>query len=176
MSLLDIDQRGVCHPPIVGALRDEASSRCEFESQDAGAALCRSDTVAGVATTGSSSWEGFSKIVQLAARYAASAGEPNARSIQHSAKTTRHRANVVAGAGTGILGDEESYLVAVRGHFVAKSASRPGLARGAVAPAPTGSVLTLVIDALSWQVTDVGIHDNYPDLPALGAVTTDYCA
>lgn len=122
-----------------------------------------------VTTTGSSICDS-SKIAQLAERYAARAGEPNPSLIQHSAKVSRHRANVVGGAGTGIRGDEESYLIAVRGHFVGNPP------RPTRAPAPSGSVLTLVVDPSSCQVTDVGIQDNYPDLAALGPVTTDFCA
>lgn len=67
-----------------------------------------------------------------------------------------------------VPGEQESYLIAERGHFVAGNAPIP---RGA--PAPSGSVLTLVVDAVSGQVTDVGIQGNYPDLAQLGPVTTD---
>lgn len=109
-----------------------------------------------------------SAIVALAKQYAAQGGESNPTLIQHSAMTTRSQANVTGGAGTGISGDQESYLIAVRGHFVVNAPRPSG------APAPTGSVLTLVVDASSCQVTDVGIQDNYPDLGSLGPVTTDY--
>ena len=42
------------------------------------------------------------------------------------------------------------------------------------APAPRGSVLTIVIDAHHGTVTDAGLSNRYPDVGALGAVRTLY--
>ncbi len=36
-----------------------------------------------------------------------------------------------------------------------------------------GDVLTVVVDAATGQITDLGIQQNYPNLAALGPVTTD---
>jgi hypothetical protein len=61
-----------------------------------------------------------------------------------------------------------AYLIAERGHFTATGASYPPGAKP-----PTGSVLTLVVDARTGRATDSGIGSRYPQLARLGPVTTD---
>jgi hypothetical protein len=60
-----------------------------------------------------------------------------------------------------------SYLIAIRGHFVGDPPRPPG------SRAPTGSVMTMVVDATTGKVTDGGLGNSYPDLSTLGPVTTD---
>lgn len=106
------------------------------------------------------------RIVQIAERAAAAAGDRRPTLIQHS-EGTRQRANAIA-SGDRVDGNRWSYLIAERGLFVLKSVSVPPGAR-----APRGSVLTLVVDAATSAVSDLGVSDHYPDLAALGAVSTD---
>jgi hypothetical protein len=104
--------------------------------------------------------------VRIARRAAAQAGDPTPALIQHSAGT-RHRANIVA-SGDRVPGKRWSYLIAERGSFVLRDVSVPP-----GAPAPRGTVLTIVVDAATGAPTDIGVSDHYPDLAALGTVTTD---
>ena len=106
------------------------------------------------------------RIVQIAERAAAQAGDPRPTLIQHS-EGTRHGANLVS-SGDGVPGRRWSYLIAERGNLILKDASVPSGAR-----APSGSVLTMIVDAATGRVTDGGVSDRYPHLATLGPVTTD---
>jgi hypothetical protein len=106
------------------------------------------------------------QVLGIALKVAAQAGDRKPTLIQH-AERTRHEANLVA-SGDLVPGRRWSYLIAERGHFVFKNASRPAGAR-----APSGSVLTLVVDASTRQVTDTGLSNRYPHLSDLGPVRTD---
>ena len=107
-----------------------------------------------------------SRIVKIAERAAAAAGDRRPSLIQHS-EGTRQRANTIA-SGDRVPGKRWSYLIAERGSFVLKNVSVPP-----GAGAPRGSVLTLVVDAATGTVSDLGVSNHYPNLAALGAVTTD---
>jgi hypothetical protein len=104
-------------------------------------------------------------LVQIALVAAKNAGDPRPTLVQYSEGTRRH-ANLVD-SGDIVPGAQRSYLIAERGHFTLKDASIP-----AGAQAPTGSVLTLVVNARTHQVTDGGVSNRYPDLAKLGPVTT----
>ena len=106
------------------------------------------------------------RIVQLAEQAATRAGDPNPTLIQHS-EGTRHDANLVD-SGDIVAGRTWSYLIAERGRFVLRDAPRPPGAR-----APTGNVLTLVVNASTGEITDIGVSDSYPHLARLGPVHTD---
>jgi hypothetical protein len=106
------------------------------------------------------------QILRLALGAAAANGDPRPTLIQHSAGT-RYAANFVASHDL-VPGSAWSYLIAERGKFVAEAAPRP-----AGAPAPRGSVITLIVNAATGQGTDGGISDYYPPLAKLGPVTTD---
>jgi hypothetical protein len=106
------------------------------------------------------------QILRIARTAAANAGDRNPILIQHS-QGTREKANLVD-SGDIVPGRQWSYLIAERGHFAFKDATRPAGAR-----APTGSVLTLVVNASTSQITDSGLSNRYPDLAKLGAVRTD---
>jgi hypothetical protein len=75
----------------------------------------------------------------------------------------RHEANVVAGAGTGVLGSQPVYLVVVRGQFVCSTCSGP-----AGAAPPKGNVITLVLGRSKLQGLDFGIGVQQVDTAALG--------
>jgi hypothetical protein len=106
------------------------------------------------------------RILRIATTAAVRAGDSKPTLIQHS-EGTRHAANLVA-SGDGVPGRQWSYLIAERGHFVLKYAHTPP-----GAPAPRGSVLTLVVNASTGQATDGGVSNRYPDLDRLGPVHTD---
>ena len=127
-------------------------------------------TVAVLLLSGSAPAQGATAVsagdlLNLAKAAAVQAGDPSPTLIQHS-EGTRATANLVA-SGDVVPGNDSAYLIVERGHFVA-SGPRP---RGAAAP--SGSVLTLVVDATTGRVTDEGIQNTAPDLPSLGPVTTD---
>jgi hypothetical protein len=105
------------------------------------------------------------QIASIASQAAAKAGDPSPTSIQYSAVTTRSQANLVD-SGDVVPGDNASYLVALRGKFATSGPVPPGAAE------PTGSVLTLVVDATTGEITDIGLEDTYPDLGTLGPVST----
>lgn len=106
------------------------------------------------------------RILQLAERAAARAGDRYPILIQHS-QGTRHNANLVD-SGDVVPGGQWSYLIAERGHFVLNDAPRPS-----GASAPRGSVLTLIVNAAAGGVSDSGVSNRYPDLDNLGPVHTD---
>ena len=112
------------------------------------------------------------RIPSLALAAAAQAGDATPNLIQHS-RGTRGEANRVA-SGDIILGKQantDCYLVAMRGHFTARALDPLG---APTTTSPTAySVVTLVIDATTGQIVDSGMSNSYPDLGALGAVTTD---
>ncbi len=106
------------------------------------------------------------QILGIAKAAAARAGDPTPTLIQHS-EGTRAQANRPT-CGCVVSGNRTSYLIAIRGHFVLNDVSRPP-----GASSPSGSVLTLVVDAFTGQTTDLGVSNRYPDLAALGPVRTD---
>lgn len=65
-----------------------------------------------------------------------------------------------------VPGTAWSYLIVERGHFVLNDAQTPG-------SAPTGSVLTQIVNARTGQVTDVGVSNRVPQLERLGRITID---
>jgi hypothetical protein len=106
------------------------------------------------------------QITGIALGFAANAGDPTPTLVEH-VETTRSQAVEASSADT-VQNNAASYLIAMRGNFVLQDAPRPP-----GAAAPTGSVLTLVIDAQTGQLTDIGVQDNVPDLSQLGPVTID---
>ena len=102
---------------------------------------------------------------QVATSFAASMGDPNPTAIS-SVSTNRQTANQVA-SGAVIPSTGPSYLIVERGKFVDKVDSRPTAAASPL----TGSVLTIIVDQQTGQVTDYGVSDNVPSLANLGPVT-----
>jgi hypothetical protein len=108
------------------------------------------------------------RIVAIALAAATRAGDPHPSLIQH-VEGTRQRANAVD-SGDIVAGGQWSYLIAERGRFVFVG----------VAPSRTpdggsvyGSVLTLVVNARTGEVTDSGLSNRYPAMSKLGPVVTD---
>jgi hypothetical protein len=64
----------------------------------------------------------------------------------------RHEANIAAGAGSGIPGEQPVYLVVIRGHFVCSRCSSPG-----GSAVPHGNVLTMVVGRSTLQDLDGGV-------------------
>jgi hypothetical protein len=75
----------------------------------------------------------------------------------------RHEANVAAGAGTGVVGEQPVYLVVVHGHFACASCGGP-------APGTTplrGSVMTFVLERKTLRQLDFGFGGRV-DTSSLG--------
>lgn len=125
----------------------------------------RSGSSASARKATSTGYISAAQVLDVAQAAAAQAGDPSPSSIEQSALTTRAEANSVA-SGEIVPGTNGSYLIAERGQFKATNAPIPS-----GAPIPQGSVLTLVVDATTGEVTDSGISDNYPDMSSLGGVT-----
>lgn len=104
------------------------------------------------------------EILRVALRAAARAGDRAPTLIQHG-RGTRVDAERVA-SGDGVEGEQRTYLIAERGHFVLKDV---GIANETI----TGSVITVVYDPKAKEVTDFGLSNYYPKLATLGPVTTD---
>jgi hypothetical protein len=105
------------------------------------------------------------QIASIATSMASTAGDVTPTSLQYVAAASRQAANTIA-TGDVVPGTTPSIVVAMQGNFVDNNVSFP---KGA--SAPSGGVMTLVLDATSGQVTDLAISNTYPDLSALGAVS-----
>lgn len=106
------------------------------------------------------------KILALAEAAAARDGDSRPTLIRHAAGT--HFQAVRISEGDRVFEWNWSYLIAIRGHFIAIDASYPPGGKP-----PRGTVLTLVVDARTGRVTDGGLGYSYPRLARLGPVTTD---
>jgi hypothetical protein len=106
------------------------------------------------------------RILALAEQAASGSGDPKPTLIQHAAGT--HFDAVRICCGDLVFEWNWSYLIAVRGHFTEFGAPIPPGAKP-----PTGTVITLVVDARTGQVTDDGVSNRYPPLAELAPVTTD---
>jgi hypothetical protein len=112
-----------------------------------------------------------SQLLPLARSVAANKRDAMPNLIQHSTGT-RQQANYVM-CGAQVPSAEKSHLIAIRGNFSGPRARPPSLA-ARPAEIATWSVQKLVVNAATGQVTDSGGSNEYPDLAALGSVTTDY--
>jgi hypothetical protein len=106
-----------------------------------------------------------SQLLEIALEMAANADEHSPTLIQYS-EGDRVQANLVA-SGARIFEHRPTYLIAIRGQFTYWLAERP-----AGQPPPEGTVMTLVVDAETGRLYDVGIHTMYPRLEELGPVMT----
>jgi hypothetical protein len=104
------------------------------------------------------------RILHLALGAANRGGDQHPTLIQHAAGS--HFKAVLVGQGDLIPEWNWSYLIAIRGHF-AYTGVGPGN------ETIHGTVITLVVDAATGQVTDSGLSTRYPPLERLGKVTTD---
>lgn len=106
------------------------------------------------------------RILRIAMAAAKHAQDPLPRLIQHAAGT--HFKAVLIGQGDLVFEWNWSYLIAVRGHFIYSNVGPPGSSSTV-----HGTVITLVVDAGTGQITDAGLSNRYPLLARLGKVTTD---
>jgi len=111
------------------------------------------------------------QIKSLVMTDAAATGDSTPTDISYSPPVTRNAANAASGDGAvigGSYGSASGYiLVVAHGNFTATDAAIPN-----GAPVPTGTVMMLVVDATTGQVTDSGIENTTPDLSTLGPVTS----
>jgi hypothetical protein len=167
------EQWGRCDDAAVGGvLSFEMNRACVAVAALMGASLLASGCGSGRQATSVPGLTG-AKLVKLAASVRAMAkangdAHPSGAMIYAS---RRHEANIAAGAGTGVFGEQPVYLVVVRGQFVCNSCSGP---RGHIAP--RGNIITTVVDRKTLQGLDFGIGGRVdtsklgPGLPlALGS-------
>ena len=130
------------------------------------AALIFATTESEATPTGSMTTAQIKSLVMVSA---ARLGDRTPTDISYSALTTRDAALAVSSGDQigGSYGSTPSYLVVAHGSFTAYGVSPPGSNVN-----PTGTVVTLVVDARSGQPTDSGIQDTTPDMSKLGPVTT----
>lgn len=112
-----------------------------------------------------------SEISSLALAKAAQAGDPRPELIQHVRGTREAATSLTGSIVDGLAGQADSYLVAIRGRFTIPKPVPP--AEPPSGETVTYSVMTLVLDAATGQVTDFGLSNEYPQLSTLGPVTTD---
>jgi hypothetical protein len=114
-----------------------------------------------------------SEIRDIALGLAADQGDQAPALIQHVA-CTRAEANR-AMCGAVVPGDRTSWLIAIQGQFTARRHLRRRF-QPADAEVQQFSVIMLVVDAANGAPTDSGHSNDYPELAAVGPVTTDYIA
>jgi hypothetical protein len=109
------------------------------------------------------------RLTAIAHRTATINGDPRPAWIT-AVLTTRAKALTSATPGDYVPGSAhvKVFLITMRGHFIARDASRPPGAK-----APTGRYLSLLIDAKTFQGLDFGIAPKPPPVPpaSLGPVT-----
>lgn len=101
------------------------------------------------------------RILRLAMTSAKRGGDPRPSLIEHAAGT--HFNAVRIGQADLVFEWNWSYLIAVRGHF-----SYGGLGPPGSSSTVHGTVITLIVDAATGQVTDSGASNRYPPLARLG--------
>jgi hypothetical protein len=114
-----------------------------------------------------------SRIRAIALKHARAQGDARPTLIQ-DAEGSRFMANLVGSGGDEVFAWNWSYLIAIRGSFESPPIPTPvGIPTG---PGPVRirySVLTLVVDAQTGEVTDSDFSRVYPRLSRLGLVSTD---
>lgn len=103
-------------------------------------------------------------LLRIAERAATRAGDSHPTLIQHAAGTHFDAARVAS--GDLVFEWNWSYLIAERGHFRYIGVGPTGITI-------RGTVITLVVDAKTGEITDAGLSKRYPRLRRLGPVTTD---
>ena len=115
---------------------------------------------------------GEGDIVGLALVIASQQGDADPELIQHTVGT---RQAATKTTGSWVDDEEPSYLVAMRGDFIARRSSPPSLPGSRESDATVSyPVQVLVIAIGSGRITDSGGGPVYPDLAAVGPVVTDY--
>jgi hypothetical protein len=111
----------------------------------------------------------ISRLTAIASRAAKASGD-SAPTWATAVLTTHAKALTSATPGDLIPGADGTlvFLVAMRGHFVANAAPRPP-----GAAAPTGTYLSVVVDARTFRVLDYGLSPKPPPVSSasLGPIT-----
>ena len=94
----------------------------------------------------------LAKLTAMVRKEATLGGDPHPSGVMIYA-SRRHEANIAAGAGTGVPGEQPVYLLVARGQFVCSTCSGPP---GNFQP-PHGNVITMVVDRRTLQDLDGGI-------------------
>ncbi len=115
-------------------------------------------------TTASVPASAISSLTAVAGSMAAAASDSSATTA-NAVVSTRQDANTVA-SGAGVNSNQGVYLVQIQGKFTGINARMP-----AGKASPTGTFLTVVIDAGTGFVLDWGLSDSSIDLSTLGPVT-----
>jgi len=106
-------------------------------------------------------------LASIATTMAAGAGESLPSDVQSFETTHGPAVRQATGGDTVQPAGEDVSLIRMHGQFTADGAPRPP-----GAPAPTGTVMTVVVDATTGKVTDSSLGDTQPDLAPLGTATT----
>jgi hypothetical protein len=132
----------------------------------AAASACgQSNEPSAVAQTGLADPNVTAKLRTMALQASSANGVPSPKTIEVVASPDHQAAEKIVSGD--IVNDHVAvYVVEVTGGtFTDNTASTPpGV------PAPSGSVLTLTVDAQSFRVTDFGLTDTAPDLTQIGPV------
>lgn len=129
------------------------------------ASIAFASTTTGTTGTTGQSVLSEAQIQQDAVAFAAANGDPDPTSMEHVQGSRQQLVLALSGGTVSVPYTEDVVAVVMQGNFVA-NISGPG------AP-PSGSVLTMVIDATTGQLVDFGIQNSVPDLTSLGTVTRD---
>ena len=108
------------------------------------------------------------KLRAIAARAAHTSGDDSPYGLRWVKTNRGDGERVTAGALLGQDTAREVYVLQQRGHFTALYSRGP-----AGSAAPTGTVMTLTVDAVTGEVSDFGLTGEEQDLSSLGSVHND---
>jgi hypothetical protein len=103
---------------------------------------------------------------QMALQRATQMGDAAPTAVSYVASTRLAAVKAVSGAILTAETDRPVYVIEEDGDFVDSMAFQPP-----GTPAPTGTHLTLVVDATTLEVLDMGLTTTAPPLSKLGAVS-----
>jgi hypothetical protein len=106
---------------------------------------------------------GIAQLRESAREFAAGMGDSTPSSIEYV--TGNRKPVVLALSGDEVEGNANVDAIIMHGSFVANHAPRPS-----EAAAPSGTVLTLVINATTGEITDFGLQNTEPNIAAFGPV------
>jgi hypothetical protein len=106
---------------------------------------------------------GVAQLRESAREFATGMGDSTPSSIEYV--TGSHKQVVLALSGDEVEGNTNVDAIIMHGSFVANHALRPS-----ETPAPSGTVLTLIINATTGEITDFGLQNSEPNIAALGPV------
>ena len=138
------------------------------------AALAMAAVAIGATACGSSDTEGTlgdpevaAKLHELALQASSAEGASSPTSMYAVAVSDHQAAETALSGGTIYDHAPVFVIVIIGGPFTGRSAP-------AGVPLPEGTVLTLTVDAASYEVTDVGIGDVEPDLSKVASASVEW--